>query len=101
MNYDETVELEENIKIKNKAIEIYDTFMRNVKLDASKYKGNHKFELWSDQYNEILVVVKDGYFEFECNYLHETYRVAIKKDSIFDAIKKDSRVIGHLKATIS
>lgn len=96
MDFNETEELEENIKIKNKAIKICEDFLKNVSLRLDKYKGDGKFEIWSDSHNAKYVIVYDIGLRYVCKFLHEKYSVILKPENIFTAIKNKDRVIDHL-----
>ena len=100
MNYEQTVELEKNVKIKDQANEIYNSFLNNIKLNANDYVGENKFKLWSDSHNSTFVVIIDSGFRVEFRFLHEAYNIDITPQSIFDRIKSNYRGIDHLRALI-
>ena len=100
MTYEETIELEENIKIKNKANEIYANFLKNIKLGVSQYKGAGRFVLWADSHNATYVTLKDDVFWLNCRFLHETYDMEITPSSIFSKLKSKSRVVEHLESIV-
>lgn len=96
MNYKETKQLEMMIKIKEKAEEIYNGFIKNTQLELSRYKDG-KFILWSDSHNKTYIVINnDKSLTFVCDFLHENYRVDVNKESIFSGIKNNYRGICHL-----
>ena len=97
MDYKMTRELEENIKIKNKAEEIVENFLAKVKLSLDKY-NNGKFELWSDQHNAEYIHIKDGVIEWEGDFLNNKYSIVITPDCIFSAIKNKNGAVGHIAA---
>jgi len=97
MNYEETVEFEENVKIKEEADKICRDFKANVKLEMKNYKGNGIFVLWSDSHNKILVDVSGANPSFQCRFLHEEYDVLVRPSSVFSAIKAKYRGVAHLK----
>lgn len=97
MTYEETVELEANIKMKDEANRIYADFIKNIKLELSQYQGGGKFKIWSDSHNAKYVVVHEVHFEYICNFLHENYSVVVTPEKIFDAIVGKSRVVEHLE----
>jgi len=101
MNYEETVELQKNIKIKDEAEKICRDFKDNVRLNAKDYMGDGRFKIWSDSHNAVYVQTGKESFEFQCRFLHETYNIAVTYNGVFDAIKRESRGIGHLKSHIS
>jgi hypothetical protein len=100
LNYEATIELEANIKIKNQAETIYQDFLNNVKLDVKKYKKNGAFEHWSDSHNATYFYIKDEKFYYECKFLHEHYVVEVTPSGIFDAIKKSYRGVSHLESAV-
>lgn len=100
MNYDETCELEANIKIRNKANELYELFFENVMLNPNTFK-NGKFKIWSDSHNAKYVYIVDDHFVYECCFLHEHYVLDITLDNIFNAIKRTSRVVDHFSVDVN
>lgn len=100
MTYEETIELEENIKIKNQANEIYKLFLKNVRLDVGKYKGNGLFLHWSDEHNATYFKVGDNGFTYQCRFLHESYNVEINPSSLFRYIKEKYRGYDHFKSMV-
>lgn len=100
MTYEETIELEENVKLKNKANQIYETFCKNIKLDVSKHKGNGKFLYWSDEHNAKYFVVDGNHIYFKCEFLHESYSVQCTPSGIFSALKRKYRGVDHLQSTV-
>lgn len=100
MTYEETIELEENIKLKNEANDIYKMFLQNIKLEPKKYKGEGRFVLSQDNHNTTYITLKNENFVLECRFLHETYVVVITPSSIFSGLKNKYRGIDHLKAYV-
>lgn len=100
MTYEETKELEANIKIKNEAEETYNKFFNNIKLDPKAYKGEGRFVFWKDEHNAIYIRLKDDYFIFECRFLHESYNVIVTPDNLFWCIKNNYRGYEHLKSAV-
>lgn len=100
MTYEETIELEKNIVIKNIADEIYKNFLKNVKLDVGKHKGGGKFVHWSDSHNQTYFILDGDDFTFVCNFLHENYSIKVNPTSIFTAIKQKYRGVDHLKSAV-
>jgi len=100
MTYEETIELEENIKLKNEANEIYEMFLLNVILEPKKYKSNGRFVFWEDSHNTTFIALKNDKFVLECRFLHESYDVEITPASIFSGLKNKYRGIDHLKAYV-
>lgn len=101
MNYQETVELEKNVKIKNDADEIYRQFLKNIKLSPAKFdKERRRYEIWSDSNNAIYVSENEGVFYFHCRFLHETYDLKVTPESIFSEIKSKYRGVDHLRASV-
>ena len=101
MDYEEVIELEANIKLKNRAEEIYKDFKDNIKLDVSTYKGKGRFLFWSDGNNEKYFTIQEDCIYFDCNFLHERYGVEVTVSAIFYALKNKSRVIDHLESTVT
>ena len=100
MNYEQTIELEKNIKLKDAANEMYRGFLKNVKLNANDYIGEGAFKVWSDSHNKALVVVKDSGFSVKFRFLHESYDVDITPQAIFEKMRSNYRGIDHLRALI-
>jgi len=100
MNYEETVELEKNIKIKNKAEKLYGMFLKNVKLEVGKYKKDGKFIFWSDSHNKTYFTLENDVFTFQSRFLHESYDVTMTLDSLFTKIKENYRGIDHLEQAV-
>lgn len=99
MNYEETIELEKNIKIKNEADELYHRFCKSVKLSVSKRHEN-ELEDWSDSHNRTFYrVTKEG-ISYHCRFLHEAYNVAISPSALFTYIKNDYMGLGHFRSSI-
>lgn len=97
MTYEETIEIEENINLKNHANRIHNDFINNVKLSVKNFDGK-RFKLWSDNYNAKYVEIINGKLVYQCRFLHETYDIAIEPAAIFDALKSKYRGVDHLKA---
>ena len=97
MDYEETIELQKNIKIKDEAEKICQAFKNNIQLKAKDYLGEGKFKIWSDSHNAIYVVAGKDSFEFQCRFLHETYNVTVTPECVFKGIKDKYRGIDHLK----
>lgn len=100
LSYEQVIELEQNIKLKNKADEIYEKFKRNIKLDVSKYSGEGRFIIASDSHNTTYIRLKNDEFVLECRFLHETYDVTITPQCIFNALKVNYRGVGHLESYV-
>lgn len=102
MTYEETTELDQNVKIKNEADNLYDSFLKNVKFSPEKWDvKKRRFKHWDDLYNATYFqILSDGFFEFQCEFLHETYSLKVAPANIFEAIKNKSRVIEHFKSAV-
>ena len=100
LTYEQTIELEANIKIKNEAEIIYQNFLKNVKLEAKNYKGEGKFLFWSDEHNQTYFTIKNEKFVFQCRFLNETYDVEVTPSGIFNALKKEYRGVSHLSSAV-
>lgn len=99
MDYEETVELEKNVKIKDRADSIYKDFLEYVKLDVSSFKDG-KFKYWSDDCNATYFKIDDHSFAFICEFLHEGYYLRVTRASIFDAIKENYRGLEHFERAL-
>lgn len=100
MTYEETIELEENVKLKNKADEIYQKFLKNVKLEPKKYQGEGRFIFWQDSHNTTYIRLNDDKFILECEFLHESYNVIITPEYIFNCLKRKDRGVEHLESYV-
>jgi len=100
MTYEETIELEENIKLKNKADEIYKNFLKNIKLDISKYQGDGKFLHWNDGHNSTYFQLKGDTFLYIAEFLHNSYRITVTPSSIFSCLKSKYRGVEHLESEV-
>lgn len=100
MTYEEIIELEENIQLKNKANEIYEKFCKNIKLEVSKYKGDGRFLHWSDSHNSTYFTVQGDKIYYECRFLHESYDVECTPNGIFSGLKREYRGIDHLESAV-
>lgn len=100
MTYEETKQLEENVKITKEAEETYKKFLKNIKLKPENYIGNGKFLHWKDKYNATYFIVEDNFFIYECKFLHESYTIKITPSDLFDYIKNKYRGYEHLKSAV-
>ena len=100
MDYKETIELEENVKLKNQADKIYSDFLKNVKLSPKNYKGDGKFLHWADSHNATYFVLNGDTFTYVCNFLHEKYQLDVTPSSIFSALKNKYRGVDHLRGDV-
>jgi len=101
LTYEQTIELESNIRLKNEAERIYLLFLNNIKLKAKSYKGDGKFLFWSDEHNAMYFQIRGDKFIFICAFLHENYSVEVTPAGIFDALKKKYRGVEHLSSVVS
>lgn len=101
MTYEETVELEKHVKIKNEADEIFRDFQKHANFKASSYieKGN-RFHIWGDSHNDTYVQITGGEFVYQCRFLNETYDVTITPSAIFGYINNKYKGLGHFEAYI-
>lgn len=100
MTYEQTIELEKNIKIKEEADELYDGFLKKVKLKASQYKGNGRFLIWSDQHNSSFTTIKDEGFVVEYRFLNNSYDFLVSPSAIFTYIKEEYRGFNHFRSLV-
>ena len=70
LTYEQTIELEKNVRFKNEAEGIYRDFLEHVTFPVKDFV-NGKFKWWNDSHNETYFTVKDKGFTFVCNFLHE------------------------------
>lgn len=102
--YEQTMELEKCIKLKNKADEIYRKFKQNIKLEICNYKGEGKFVHWSDGNNSVSFVLTDNVFMFHGNYINNTYRLEVTPSAIFSALKSENHKakegVKHLESQV-
>lgn len=96
LTYEQVIEMEENIRLKNKAEEICTNFMKNVKLDLTTFKDG-RFIIWSDSHNAKYLRIDGDKFVYECRFLHEKYNVEVTPSAIFSALKKKYRGVEHLE----
>ena len=101
MTYEETIELEENVAIKNKADILYRDFINHIKLSVDNHVGEGRFIVWKDEHNAMYVSIKNKDFVFECRFLHETYNVLVNPSGLFNAIKMKDRGVDHLQSHIT
>lgn len=97
MTYEQTCQLERNIKIKNKAKEIVKGFKEKVVLNLKTKKGL-RFTIRSDSHNATYVEIDEKKIVFICDFLHENYYIIVDKSHVFDCIQRGDRVINHLAA---
>lgn len=100
LTYEQTIELEQNIKLKNEAETLYANFLKNIKLEPSKYKGDGIFSHWKDEYNETYFKIKENKFYFVCAFLHEDYTVEVTPSGIFSALQKKYRGVDHFTTAV-
>lgn len=101
LSYEETVELEKNIKFKNEANQVYQDFLNHFKLNIKDYKSEYgMFEIWSDSNNASYIDLKDGVFYYRARYLHESYDVTINPGYLFGYIKNKYRGYEHFKSDV-
>lgn len=100
MTYEQTIELEQNIKLKNEADALYSKFLKNVKLEPSQYKGNGKFRFWYDKHNATYFQIRNEKFYFICAFLHEDYTVEVTPAGIFSALKSKYRGVDHFASAV-
>lgn len=100
LDFEQTVELEKNVKIKNQAIEICENFKKNITLSASSYEGDNRFKNWSDSHNSTYIIVERDHFVYECKFLHEYYKLKVTPEAVFGYIKNNTRGLNHLVALV-
>jgi len=100
LTYEQTIELEQNIKLKNEADALYSKFLKNIKLEPSEYKGDGKFRFWHDEYNAMYFQIIDNKFYFICSFLHENYMIEVTPSGIFSALKSKNRGVDHFASIV-
>ena len=101
MTYEETIELEKNIIIKNDADELYSRFKKYVKLDVGKFDHKkNRFAVEKDSCNAVYLSIGADNFVYQCRFLHETYNCEITPSAIFGYIKDKYRGLGHFRAWV-
>lgn len=98
MNYDRALEAEHFIELSNKSKKLFSLTSKTIKLELKNYKGNNRFELWSDSYNTISLEVRRDHCVFQCRFLHESYDVILTPKGIYNAMRDENRGIDHLRA---
>lgn len=101
LSFEQTIELEKNIKIKNEAVKLYNQFLKNYKMAICDYIPKDKrTKIWSDDHNATYIYMGNEEFVFQCRFLHERYDVPITPQGIFERIKNNYRGISHFKSFI-
>lgn len=100
LNYEQTVELERNVSIKNRADALYADFCRYFSVKVKDFK-EFRFEVWSDSHNATYLKVDSDGFIFQCRFLHETYDVRVTPSALFGYIKSGYRGLGHFESEVS
>ena len=101
MTYEETVELEKNVIIKNDADALYKKFKKYVKLDVSKFEhGRNRFIIDKDSNNATYLAICDDAFTYQCRFLHETYNMTVTPSQIFHCIQNKYQGLGHFRAWV-
>lgn len=96
LTYEQVIEMEESIRLKNKAEEIYNNFIKNVKLDLRTFKDG-RFKIWNDSYNATYLEISDNKLIYQCRFLHETYNIEVTPSAIYSALKNECRGVEHLE----
>lgn len=100
MTYEETIELEKNIKLKNKADEIYANFLEHVNLRPKDLQFDGRFKIWSSGDSHKYIKLEDGIFILQCRFLHQTFDIRITPSDIFASLQNNNKEVGYLEATI-
>ena len=101
MTYEETIELEKNVIIKNDADALYKKFKNHVKLDAGKFDHkNNRFTIDKDSCNATYLAIGKDNFVYQCRFLHETYNCEVTPSAIFRYIKNNYQGLGHFRAWV-
>ena len=100
LTYEQTVELEKNIKIKNEANSIYANFLKNIKLEVKHYQGENRWLFWEDEHNATYFEIRNEHFHFLCAFLHETYDIEVTPSGIFAALKNERSGVSHLVSAV-
>lgn len=101
MNYEETIELEESIKLKNEADRIWKNFKKNIKFEAKNYKGKGRFLHWQDSHNATYFELNEkDQWVYVCEFLHESYKCVVTPSHIFSYLKREYRGVDHLRSVV-
>lgn len=101
LTYEETIELEKNVKIKDAADDLYKRFKKNVTLSVGSLNRKGEFEDWSDAHNRTYYTVENGMVFYHCRFIHETYDLSITPSSLFNYIKRDYRGLAHFRSSVT
>lgn len=99
LTYEQTIELEKNVKIKNEAQELYRDFVSNWKLNVRSFNDG-QFEDWNDTHNRCFITIKENVFTYHCRFLHESYDVIVTPSHLFSYIKNEYRGLAHFKSAV-
>ena len=90
MTYEETIELEKNIIIKNDADALYGKFDHK----------NNRFTVDKDSCNATYLSIGTDNFTYQCRFLHETYNCEVTPSAIFSYIKNKYQGLGHFRVWV-
>ena len=92
LTYDQTIELENNLKVRGRADKIYKDFIRNVTFPMERYQGNGKFLVAAAElHSSHFQLVNNGnvdYWELIHVSRGGTTKIVITPRDIYNAIKK-------------
>lgn len=101
LTYEQTIQLEKNIGIKNKANELYSDFIKYFTLNVSDYdESTGMFRVWSDSHNATFIEIKEKVFHYRARFLHESYDVIISPSHLFEYIKDQYRGVEHFESLV-
>lgn len=98
LSVEDLAKLQEQQLIAKKAEEILDGAINSISLPLKSYK-NGIFIIWSDSHNRIYITQDGDEFAYNCDFLHEQYRVRLNKQAIYAGIKSGYRGVEHLAST--
>lgn len=83
MKINEIEDLENLIKMKDKAKLLFSKVAKNQKVDLF----SEKKIVWKDAHNSEFLIFKDGMWYWVAAYLHQHYEVPIDEDGIYQLLK--------------
>lgn len=107
MTYEETIELEQNVKFKNQADVLYSNFVKHAKFNLSDWDfSKNRYKIRSEEHNSAYIHFGKTSLTYQGRFLHNTYDLTITPSAIFSYLKADyedknnRNGFGHLKSYI-
>lgn len=90
LTYDQTIELEKNLKVRDRADKIHKDFIRNVSFPMERYQGNGKFLVKSTELCSSYFVLQSesDYWIFVYTSRGDSVKIDVTPHGIYNAIKK-------------